>query len=273
VSVQNEEKLIMDIIKSIKQFHQDGFLIIPDALSQMECDQLKSDLNALLPNKKSRAIQKRMFEHSKANLELFWKEPVVTFAEELIADNLPDNQTFEGGIPSANEVHVIHNNSFKIPAGSQGLGKSSWHQDDTPHVVSLDGKPLTNVRVNVLAFTCLYYLTDVSTLQNGPTEFIKGSHLFGKACTGDISGYEDQIVTALGRAGTCVMINNQVWHRGSANTSIQDRYCTQITYAKRLVGHKYAPFMNYEMPKEVYESIDDPRKLRLLGFLGNGAYG
>ncbi len=67
------------------------------------------------------------------------------------------------------------------------------------------------------------------------------------------------------------MFNNQVWHRGAR--TIQIKHVTQITYAKRLVGHKYGTFMNYVMPSHVYSRIHDKRKLRLLGFLSHGAYG
>lgn len=267
----------MNIKQCIKQFHRDGFLVVKNILNTEECTELRQDLNIQLckiGKENSRSIQKRMFERSQANLELFWKEPIVTFAEQLIADNGgPNTNSYEGGLPSANQVHVIHNNSFKIPAWSEGLGKSSWHQDDTPHVTSLDGNPLTNIKLNVLAFTCLYYLTDVTELANGPTQLIQGSHLFGKACIGDITGYEDRVISALGPAGTAVIVNNQTWHRGSKNNSNQIRYCTQITYAKRLIGHKYGTFMNYQMPEKLYKNIKDPRKLRLLGFLSHGAYG
>ena len=47
---------------------------------------------------------------------------------------------------------------------------------------------------------------------------------------------------------------------------------TQISYARRLIGHKYAPFMNYNMPEHVYANADESH-LELLGFLPNGAYG
>jgi hypothetical protein len=50
------------------------------------------------------------------------------------------------------------------------------------------------------------------------------------------------------------------------------RYMTQVTYARRIIGHKYYPFMNYIMPKHVYEDADE-RLRRLLGFLPRGAYG
>lgn len=60
--------------------------------------------------------------------------------------------------------------------------------------------------------------------------------------------------------------------RGSRNDSQVTRYITQVTYAKRLVGHKYYPFMNYQMPSHCYEGASSRLK-QLLGFLPNGAYG
>ena len=68
------------------------------------------------------------------------------------------------------------------------------------------------------------------------------------------------------------MFNNQVWHRGAPNLSERVRYITQVSYARRLIGHKYSPFMNYQMPEHVYKEAN-PRRKRLLGFLPNGAYG
>jgi hypothetical protein len=40
---------------------------------------------------------------------------------------------------------------------------------------------------------------------------------------------------------------------------------TQVSYARRLIGHKYFPFMNYQMPEHVYAGAN-PRLKRLLGF-------
>ncbi|MEE3715592.1 phytanoyl-CoA dioxygenase family protein [Tumidithrix elongata RA019] len=262
----------------IASFHTNGFLVIPNVLTPAQCELLRNDLDEALRKsegesyQRSRKIVKRMFEHSKHNLDLFALEPIVTFADHLIGGANGTEYSMDEGIPNSNAIHVIHNNSFKLPSESDGLAKNAWHQDDTPHVLSLDGNPLTNIRLNVLAFTVNYYLTDVLSPENGPTQTIPGSHLFGKFCNGDISGYEDRIHNCLGAAGSAVCFNNQVWHRGSRNDSLVTRYITQVTYAKRLVGHKYEPFMNYQMPSHCYETAD--RRLRqLLGFLPNGAYG
>jgi len=45
-----------------------------------------------------------------------------------------------------------------------------------------------------------------------------------------------------------------------------------VTYGRRIIGHKYYPFMNYQMPEKVFVNADDRLK-RLLGFLDHGAYG
>lgn len=262
----------------IEFFHAHGFLVIPNVLTPQQCEFLRNDLDEALKKVKgehyqhSQKIMTRMFEDSKHNLDLFSLEPIVTFAEHLIGDANGTGYSMSAGIPNANVIHVIHNNSFKIPPETDGLAKNAWHQDDTPHILSLDGKPLTNIRLNVLAFTVNYYLTDVLSVENGPTQVIPGSHLFGKFCPLDISEYQEQVHSCLGAMGAAVCFNNQVWHRGSRNSSSITRYITQITYAKRLVGHKYEPFMNYQMPSHCYEGADDRLK-QLLGFLPNGAYG
>ena len=256
----------------VEAFHQQGFLFIENVLTEEHVAFLKSDLewslNHFLPcdedpagklssREKGDAMRlcHRMFEHSRANLNLFDLEPVVSFAEALIAKN----------------CHVIHNNSFTTPPGG---GISRWHQDDPPHLIVTSGPPPTNIRLPVLAFTCNYYLTDVTEVEHGSTEVIPGSHLFGTPPPSNVEGTEwkKQACCNLGKAGSVIMFNSQVWHRGGPNRSDRVRYITQVTYARRLVGHKYYPFMNYIMPEHVIKDAN-PRLKRLLGFLEHGAYG
>lgn len=246
----------------VEQFHRDGFLFLPNVLPPDWVAELKADLDRTLdgkapfdPTKEVIELHARMFEVSPANLRLFDLEPIVTFAETLI-----DTVT-----------HVVHNNSFRTPPHG---GISTWHQDDPPHYIVTHGDPPTNVRLPVLLFTANYYLTDLDAVAQGPMQLVPGSHLFGAAPPRDLTGtpWEEQIVSTLGPAGSVTLFNNQVWHRGAPNTSDRTRYMTQVSYARRLVGHKYHPFMNYQMPEHVYRDAN-PRLRRLLGFLPSGAYG
>lgn len=246
----------------VEQFHKDGYLVLHDVIPQGWCDAMKADLDrALGEGNESRKgiieLHHRMFEVSPTNLKMFTLEPIVSFAEALIAEC----------------THVIHNNSFRVP-NEPGKGITTWHQDDAPHYIVTEGEAPKNVRLPVLLFTANYYLTDVETPEHGPTEVLPGSHLFGKRCPPTLDGTEwaDKTVPCCGKAGSVVMFNNQVWHRGMPNMSDRIRYITQVSYARRLIGHKYSPFMNYQMPAHVYEDAE-PRLKRLLGFLPNGAYG
>ena len=262
--VKAGEKASPEQIKSwVETFQTQGFLFLGELLPQDWCEELRDDLERAFEQRedelnKSRLgydLINRMFESSSANLRLFDMEPIVSFDEALVAE----------------DCHVIHNNSFRTYPGG---GITGWHQDDEPHYVVTDGNPPSNVRLPVLLFTANYYLTDVTEVKHGGTEVIPGSHLFGAPSPVEIEGteWEDRVNYILGKAGSVIMFNNQVWHRGGPNRSDRTRYITQVTYARRLIGHKYYPFMNYQMPAHVYAGADD-RLRRLLGFLDHGAYG
>lgn len=247
----------------VEQFHRDGYLFIENVIPPALCAELRADLDRMLQEGSGADVGKspqmeivmRAFEHSPANVKLFELEPIVSFAEALVS---PD-------------CHVIHNNTFKTPPGG---GLSNWHQDDPAHLVVTDGEAPKNIRLPVLFFTANYYLTDVDEVAHGGTEVIPGSHLLGRSLPEDLTGteWESKIKYNLGKAGSVVLFNNQVWHRGGPNRSDRVRYITQVTYARRIIGHKYYPFMNYQMPEHVYRDAD-PRLKRLLGFLPRGAYG
>ncbi len=247
----------------VEQFNRDGFLFIQNVIPPDLCAELRTDLDRMLMDDSGSSVGKspqmeivlRAFEHSPANVKLFDLEPIVSLAEALIS---PD-------------CHVIHNNSFKTPPGG---GLSTWHQDDAAHLIVTEGEAPKNIRLPVLFFTANYYLTDVDEIDHGGTEVIPGSHLFGRPLPEDLTGteWESKVKYNLGKAGSVVLFNNQVWHRGGPNRSERVRYITQITYARRIIGHKYYPFMNYQMPEHIYRDAD-PRLKRLLGFLPRGAYG
>ena len=246
----------------VNTFNRQVFLFLENILPPDWCKELRDDLdyglhenpNGLNGEGEYMALCHRMFEFSKANLRLFDMEPIVSFAEALVAKN----------------CHVIHNNSFVTRTG----GQFGWHQDDSPHYLVTEGTAPTNIRLPVLFFTCNYYLTDVTDPKYGGTEVIPGSHLFGKPCPDSFEGTEceDRIHYNLGQAGSVIMFNNQAWHRGGPNRTDRVRYITQVTYGRRMIGHKYFPFIDYTMPEHVYENAD-PRLKRLLGFLERGAYG
>ena len=256
----------------VEQFHRDGYLFLQEYLEPDFAAELRADLDKALndptfaqtyggkENGRDDAevltrIRVRLFETSNANLKLFDLDPIAKFAETLIGS--PD-------------THVTHNNSFTTRRGG---GIANWHQDDPPHYLVTEGEPPKNVRLPVLFFTANFYLTDVTERAIGGTEVIPRSHLFGRPVPKEMP--EELLAIAdpcLGKAGSVVMFNNQVWHRGGPNNSDSIRYITQVTYGRRMINTMYYPFMNYDMPEHVYKDAN-PRLRRLLGFLNHGPYG
>lgn len=126
-----------------------------------------------------------------------------------------------------------------------------------------------NVRLPVLVCTYMIWLSDCDTPDKGPTYVVPGSHRFGRPInTEEADKYG---IPMCGKAGTAVLINANVWHRGCENKSNTPRETLQLTFARRIIGHKHKSIMNYQMPLSIYEGRSDKLKERM-GFLQGGAY-
>jgi ectoine hydroxylase-related dioxygenase (phytanoyl-CoA dioxygenase family) len=76
-------------------------------------------------------------------------------------------------------------------------------------------------------------LSDIPTLDDGPTEIVPGSHYSGR-----LSPKENPVFEGRGaepvfcRAGDVYLFNHQLWHRGRPNTGTRTRYLMQLQYAR-----------------------------------------
>lgn len=247
----------------VAQFHRDGYVFIEDILPPERCALLRGEMDRVFPPGNDPIdLKHRMFEHSRAHLDLFDLDPVVSLAEALLGE---DDRY------GAETCHVVHNNAFRTRKGG---GFSGWHQDDSAHFKVTHGEAPTNIHLPVLLMTCNYYLSDQTESVHGPGEVIPGSHKLGVQLPGDLTGtrWAERVVTCTGRAGSAMVFNSQVWHRGSPNRSERTRYVTQVSYGRKSIAHFFHPFMNYQLPAHCLEGAD-PRRRRLLGFLPAGAYG
>lgn len=268
--------------EQIDQFAKDGYLVLPNVLSQEECQGLLEGANQNLKGRtfkgESVQVSHRMFEISDAFLELIFKEPILSMVESIIDDKKikelasSDHEVDFTGFNAATQCHAIHNSMIVVEPGKKGI--QSWHQDDPPHYLVTDENTPNNVHLPCLFLTVNYYLTDVLDSSNGPMTVIPGSHLFGKPCPEKLQEENYNVQQCLGAAGTAIVFNNQIWHRGSENTSDQTRYVAQASYGRRIIGHMYHPFMNYTLPAHVLAKIKlDKRRKRVMGFLDHGPYG
>jgi hypothetical protein len=95
----------------------------------------------------------------------------------------------------------------------------SWHRD----VYSLFGDEALETTLPVFYVTVLIPLVDIDA-NNGATEFIVGSH------KGSKSGKRIVVQT---KAGSAIICNGMVYHRGRANKSHKERHMLYIVYCKK----------------------------------------
>lgn len=252
-------------------FHTNGFIILDNAIPQDKLDKIRDDLNKIDNQKKSKKslngnrhiVHKCFFENSKATVDLISNSKLYDFASYIIGD-VPGNR---GNTLTA---HLIHNNAFIVP--SKGRGQApSWHTDDALQQIILNpGTTLPSyVKLPVLVVTYMIWLSDCNTPDNGPTYVVPGSHRFGSVVDNELA---DQLgIPACGKAGTAVLINSQVWHRGCENKSDIPRETLQLTFGRRIIGHKFKSIMNYQMPEHITKNMNEKTKERF-GFLEGGAY-
>lgn len=260
-------------------FHKNGYIILNNALSEDMLKRLRVDLAKAQDKVKTRhgkgkeggaggrhVVHKRFFEQSKATVELVADSVLSDFAQYLI-QHVP---RVERKGDNSMTAHLIHNNAFVVPPRGRGQAPG-WHTDDPlQQVIIPKGKALPEwIKLPVLVATYMIWLSDCSTPENGPTRIVPTSHRWG--CVVDSEEAEKQCIAACGPAGTAVLVNSQTWHRGSENTSTVSRETLQLTYGRRIIGHKHGSIMNYVMPDHVVAGKSDATKQRF-GFLEGGAY-
>ena len=261
-------------------FYTNGFIILDNALQPDILNKLKNDLlnvhNNFQSSKPEKAkkkdqkgnrhdVYKCFFENSPATVDVIENSKLTDFAQYVIAD-VPGLREGSNSLTA----HVIHNNAFIVPPGGRGQAPS-WHVDDPlQQIIVPNGYSLPpNIRLPVLVCTYMIWLSDCVTPENGPTFVVPGSHRFGRTINLDEANRKG--IPMCGKAGTAVLINSNVWHRGSENKSSVPRETLQITFGRRIIGHKHKTIMDYQMPSHVYEGRSDILKQRM-GFLQGGAY-
>ena len=252
-------------------FYTNGFVILDNALSPELITKLRTELHnvdSTVTNKKDKKrhnVHKCFFENSPTTVDIIEDSKLTDFAQHVIGD-------VPGARPDSNSLvaHVIHNNAFIVPPGGRGQAPS-WHVDDplqqiiVPNNYSLP----PNIRLPVLSCTYMIWLSDCDKPENGPTYIVPGSHRYGR--TINSTEADRKGIPGCGKAGTAVLINSNVWHRGCENKSNIPRETLQITFARRMIGHKHKTIMDYKMPEHVYKGRSDKLKERM-GFLQGGAF-
>ncbi len=246
-------------------FSRDGYHMIRGVLQPAEVAALRAAVDQVFNTRASAGehrlygdyVAVRLFETDPVFEQMLTREPIISLVEDILG---PD-------------CHLVAQN---IVRNARGQAIDNFHVDDVLIFPTPDDVPRHDARLTmpVHILTVQILLTDVDSMEHGPTQFIPGSHYSGKQPNDrkDASFEGRGPVSLYGKAGDIYLHNGQAWHRGAPNTSDRVRYLLQMAFSKRWVSQRFYPFVNYELPPGVLERADERRR-RVLGLHAKGAYG
>lgn len=242
-----------DLTSRVKAIQDDGFVYFPSAISSDEIAELRSAMDSLeeIPEYFDRTHESwsRHFNNAFNRDEVFTK----------YLDR-------PGIIELAEEIHGADCHIIGMTAWITGPGRpeQKLHVDYLPVNLPEDIMGDPRVKLPIFITTAHYYLDDMYE-ELGPTNFVPGSHFSGRGPSGDPEWKGAGERSILCNAGDVVIFRSEVWHRGTANTSNQERYLLQVHYAQRMITQKFPPYLNRFQFNEGILAQLTPRQRRLLG--------
>ncbi|MDI1476517.1 phytanoyl-CoA dioxygenase family protein [Polyangium sp. y55x31] len=194
-----------------ERFHSDGYVILERALDRAALDEI---LAALGPYEAHRPMGRNDFEGkcSQRVYSLAGKGPVFQrLAEHPRILALCDELLLPNFLLSTLQSIRLHPGETAQP----------WHTDDAFYLVP---RP----RSHTLAVTVIWAIEDF-TAENGATEVIPGSHRWG---TEHPDERPHEIATAVMPAGSALVFDGALWHRGGANRSAGTRLALSPQYCQ-----------------------------------------
>ncbi len=258
-----------------EQFFSDGFVYIPGVLTDAEVTALREKTDELFaepelaertnPNLADvRYIQ--MGTHSESGAQqpfilrntieldalfrdMLLREPIFSLAEAIVGEDCK----FCG-------QNVLRN----LP----GLSIDRWHVDGSVHFPVTDEMPRHDprLRMPVMWFTVQMALSDIDSIEHGPTQYVPGSHYSGRHPNdAENPQFEGNApVSVFCKAGDIYLQDPQCWHRGAPNVSGRTRYILQSQYAAYWAYWRFSLCNRVPVPADTLQNASE-RLLRLLG--------
>jgi hypothetical protein len=258
-----------------QQFFRDGYVHIPGVLTPGEVTALRDKSDELFSDPELaertnpeladvRYIQLGKHQESEETLpfilrntieldpifrDMLLREPILSLAEAVVGENCK----FCG-------QNVLRN----LP----GLSIDRWHVDGSVHFPVPDNvqRHDPRLRMTVMWFTVQMALSDIDSLEQGPTQYVPGSHYSGRN-PNDQENPEFEgrgPVSILCKAGDIYLQDPQCWHRGAPNLSNTTRYILQSQYAAYWAYWRFSLCNSVPVPENELKTSSD-RMLKLLG--------
>lgn len=221
----------------VEEFFREGCVLVPGILNAVEVAALraKTDDLAADPNTSERHIS----YVGDTFVLRYCHEADALFAETAAHESV---LSLVGAVLDSGVVF----NAMNVIRNGPGQAISRWHVDDLlemplpESITRFDPR----IRLPVLWLTVQVALSDIDTLENGPSQFVPGSHYSGRyPPAGEHPEFEGRgPKPMLCKAGDVYLFNHQCWHRGAPNLSDRTRYLMQLQYAQRWAARRFSGF-------------------------------
>ncbi len=246
-----------------RQYDEDGFFLVEDALSADEVDDLLAVVDEL--------YEKYRSERGLGQNEAFQMRNIVAAHPAFKA-----LMTHEGLLPLVVDVigyniqlrtsHMDVRPPMERAAAEQQLGSKEsffpWHSDG-PNF----GWPRAGETVPYMEMKIGYYLTDLTEHNSGAICVVRGSHATSPWIERDGERIIDpeRIVEVNVRPGTAMVWRTALWHCLTPNLSDRARRCLYFGY-----HHRWIRPSDFDHQRAEVLADASPIELQLLGELGTG---
>jgi ectoine hydroxylase-related dioxygenase (phytanoyl-CoA dioxygenase family) len=238
-----------------KKIETDGYIVLPNMLTEKECDQYKALLDKSYEmygpkyagnsttaghGLDDKSLEKNVYNlHNKdlSFFELFEHEKVLKILDFMLLE----------GSYKDSEPYYLYNNSARCPL--LGNAGQQLHSDSR-----LPG-------INYCIVANVIWALDDFTFDNGSTRIVPGSHKV-KEFAEDGKTYEEEIRVNL-KKGSTLIFDANLWHGGGANTDGSSRWALTLGYARWFIKPAFDYMQN--TPIEIYTQLSRERK-KLLGY-------
>jgi ectoine hydroxylase-related dioxygenase (phytanoyl-CoA dioxygenase family) len=203
--------MIADDRRVLERFRSDGYAIVEGGLDRSQLDEV---IAALAPYEADRPMGRNDFEgeHSQRVYSLAAKGAVFQrLAEHPRIVALLDRVLLANCLLSTLQSIRLH----------PGENAQAWHTDDAFYLVP---RP----RASTLGVSVIWAIEDFS-LDNGATQVIPGSHRWGGEHP-DSRAHD--VVTAVMPAGSAIVFDAALWHRGGENRTADTRLAISPQYCQ-----------------------------------------
>lgn len=242
------------MLEQRKQLEEEGYCIIPNVLTDSECNKYVDLLNRdydkwsqfyktskatshSLNDKSSEKVVYNMHNKDIAYFDLFDHQKVFPVIESVLQS---------GSYQNSESVNLL-NISARNPAAYADA--QQLHLDS-----NLPGKESFP-----LIIVALFMLEDF-TEENGATRIVPGSHKFD--CYAEDGKEYSEEIRVTGKKGSVLLFNGSLWHGSSKKFDDSSRWSIILGYGRWFIKPSFDFCRN--IPDSIYKQLSDSRK-RLLG--------